>query len=75
MGIVFGEGIEGEVKRTKHAKLFSREVTPTRYANEFVLHNLGLIGSVNWILGSLGMSHFCTLTSPTYVRLTYEFLS
>lgn len=75
MGIVFGEGIEGEAQRTKYAKLFNCEVTPTRYVDEPVLHNLGLIGSVNWMLRNLGMSHLCTLPSRTYVRLNYEFLS
>lgn len=75
MGIIFGDGIEGEAQRTKYAKLFSCEVSPTRYTDESILHNLGLIGSVNWMPGNLGMSHFCTLTSPTYVRLTYKFLS
>lgn len=27
------------------------------------------------MLNNLGMSHFLTLTSPTFIRLTYEFLS
>ncbi|KAI5425223.1 hypothetical protein KIW84_031141 [Lathyrus oleraceus] len=48
---------------------------PTRYAHETALRDLGLYNSVRWMLGNLRMSDFCAMTSPTYVRITYKFLS
>lgn len=46
-----------------------------RYPDDVTLCVLGLFDSVHWMLNNLGMSHLFTLTSPTYTRLTYEFLS
>lgn len=70
MGIEFAEGMEGENQRARYAKLFNREVTPTRYPYETALYDLGLYNSVRWMLGNLRMSDFCAMISPTYVRLT-----
>lgn len=75
MGIVFAEGIDGENQRSRYHKLFNRDVLATQYPNNAALRDLGLSDSVHWILNNLGMSHFLTLTSPTSIRLTYEFLS
>lgn len=75
MGIVFAEGIDGENQRSRYHKLFKRDVLATRYPDNVVLRDFDLSDSVHWILNNLGMPHFLTLTSPTFVWLTYEFLS
>ncbi|KAI5428537.1 hypothetical protein KIW84_033501 [Lathyrus oleraceus] len=75
MEIAFAEGIDGENQRRRYHKLFKRDVLATRYPDNAALRDLGLSDNVHWMLNNLGMSHFLTLTSPTYIRLTYEFLS
>lgn len=75
MGIEFAEGIDGENQRSKYHKLFKRDVLAMRYPDDVALRALGLFNSVRWMLNNLGMSHFFSLTGPTYIRLTYEFLS
>lgn len=75
LGIEFVEGIDGKNKRSRYHKLFKRDILATRYPDDASLRALGLFDSVRWMLNNLGMSHFFSLTSPTYIRLTYEFLS
>lgn len=75
MRIAFSEGIDRENQRSRYHKLFKRDVLATRYPDDVSLRDLGLFDSVHWMLYNLGMSHFLTLTSPTFIRLTYEFLS
>lgn len=75
MGIFFAEGNEGENQNACYVRLFNHVVTPTRYADDSALRELGLFSSVRWMLGNLGMIDICAMDSPTYVRLTYEFLS
>ncbi|KAI5387281.1 hypothetical protein KIW84_073426 [Lathyrus oleraceus] len=75
MGIEFSEGIDGENQRRRYHKLFKRNILATRYPDDDTLHALGFFDSVSWMLNKLGVSHFCFLTSLTYIRLTYEFLS
>ncbi|KAI5400174.1 hypothetical protein KIW84_065195 [Lathyrus oleraceus] len=75
MGIAFADGIDGENQRRRYHKLFKRDILATRYPDNVALRDLGLSDSVHWMLNNLGMSQFLTLTSPTYIRLTYEFLS
>lgn len=75
MGISFAEGIDGENQRNIYHKLFKRDVLETRYPDNVALCDLGLSDSVHWMLNNLGMSHFLTLISPTFIQLTYEFLS
>ncbi|KAI5398304.1 hypothetical protein KIW84_063910 [Lathyrus oleraceus] len=74
MGIEFAEGIDGENQRSRHHKLLKRDVLVTRYPDDATLRALGLFDSFRWMLNNLGMSYFFSLTSPTYIRLTYEFL-
>ena len=74
MGIAFSEGIDGENEGSRYNKVFKRDVLATRYLDDAALRNLGLSNCVHWMLNNLGMSHFLTLTSSTYIRLTYEFL-
>ena len=75
MGITFVEGVVGENQRSRYHKLFKRNVIATRYPDNATLCDLGLIDNISWMLSNLGMSYFCSLTSCTYIRLTYEFLS
>lgn len=75
MGITFVEGIVGENQRSNYHKLFKRNALATMYPDNATLRDLGLIDNVNWMLSNIGMSYFGSLTIPTYIRLTYEFLS
>ena len=75
MGITFTKGIICENQRSSYHKLFKRNTLATRYPDNTTLRDLGLIDNVNLMLSNLGMSYFCSLISPTYIRLTYEFLS
>lgn len=75
MGITLAEGIIGENQRSSYHKIFKRNVLATRYPDNSTLCDLGLIDCVNWMLRNLGMSYFCSLTIPTYIRFTYEILS
>ncbi|KAI5406548.1 hypothetical protein KIW84_053039 [Lathyrus oleraceus] len=75
MGITFVEGVVGENQRSSYHKLFKRNLLAIRYPDNATLRDLGIFDSVNWMLNNLDMSYFCSLTSPTYIRITYEFLS
>lgn len=75
MGIVFPDEIDGENQNTRYVRLFNREVTPTSYADDTTLRELGLYSSVRWMLGNLGMADIFSMSNPTYVRPTYEFPS
>ena len=75
MGIEFPSGIDGENQRTSFHKLIKRKVQPTRYQDNSALRASGLLESIKWMINNLGMTHFFSLTSSTYPRLTYEFLS
>lgn len=67
MGIVFAEGIDGKNQRRRYHNLFKRDVLATWYPDNAALRDLGLSDSVHWMLNNLGMSHFLTLTSPTFI--------
>ncbi|KAI5434898.1 hypothetical protein KIW84_021646 [Lathyrus oleraceus] len=56
MGIVFAEGIDVEIQRSRYHKLFKRDVLATRYPDNAALHDLGLFDSVHWMLNNLGGS-------------------
>ncbi|KAI5430277.1 hypothetical protein KIW84_034746 [Lathyrus oleraceus] len=73
--IEFAEGIDRENQRNIYDKIFKRGILATRYHDDASLCALGLFDSVCWMLNNLGMSHIRSLISPTYIRLTYEFLS
>lgn len=67
--------IAGENQKSSYHKLFKRNVLATRYLDNATLRDLGLFDNVNSMLSNLGIPYFHSLTSPTYIRLTYEFLS
>ncbi|KAI5413961.1 hypothetical protein KIW84_058203 [Lathyrus oleraceus] len=75
MGVAFAEENDGENQRSRYHKLFKRDILAMRYPDDASLHDLGLFDNVHWMLNNLGMSHLFSLTTHTYIRLTYEFLS
>ncbi|KAI5444286.1 hypothetical protein KIW84_012786 [Lathyrus oleraceus] len=72
-GVIFWDGRDGRKQQKKFEALLNREIIPTRYAKDTCLHRLRLLDSVNWMISSVGLSHFCTRKDATYARLTREF--
>lgn len=75
MNFIFGEGEDGERKRSRYVNLFNHSVIPTRYADESCLRSLSLLSSVHWMLNKLELTNFYALSDPAHVKLTLEYLS
>ena len=55
--------------------LSSRSVVATRYYDDELLVQLGLLEDIRWLFGRGGMEHFTERKDHTYRDLTLEFLS
>jgi hypothetical protein len=69
--IVFRRGEQSQT----YEELRTREIQPTRYADEFTLNELGLLYSVNYLLDNLKLNYFLSQKNHVYAQLTLEFLS
>lgn len=71
IGIEFAEGTEGENQRARYAKLFNREVVPTRYAHEIALHDSRLYNSPTYVRPTYEiLSSFYYSTQPSVTRVS-----
>jgi hypothetical protein len=69
--IVFRRGEQSQI----YEELRSREIQTTRYVDEFILNELGLLDSVNYLLNNLNLNYFLSQKNPVYTQVTLEFLS
>ena len=53
----------------------SRSVVATRYYDEELLVQMGLLEDIRWLFARGGMEHFIERENHTYCDLTLEFLS
>jgi hypothetical protein len=61
---------EAEKQAQLYETLRSRDIHPTRYADETCLRQLGLYHSVNHMLNLLDLNYFLSKKDPVYVQLT-----
>jgi hypothetical protein len=64
--IVFRRGEQSQI----YEELRSREFQTTRYADDFILNELGLLDSVNYLLNNVNLNYFLSQKNHVYTQLT-----
>lgn len=71
----YGIEFRNNEQRDRYNMLVKRKIFATRYVDDSALQTLGLLDDIRWMFDRVGWNYFMSLKSPTYVKLTLEFLS
>ncbi|KAJ1406078.1 hypothetical protein SESBI_25333 [Sesbania bispinosa] len=64
-----------QMQKDRYDNLVKRKIVTTRYFDENALATLGLLDEVKWLIDRVGWNQFLTIKSPSYEKLSLEFLS